>query len=102
MSKKEREKGKRGEHMWASVCREEGYDVRRTSQYCGQTGDAADCIGLLGIHQEVKFVERLNLREAMEQAEHRTEDLTTWEIKLMTKRYRFKGVEIDTVRGCDT
>lgn len=70
MGKKEREKGKRGEHMWASVYREEGYDVRRTSQYCGQTGDAADCIGLPVIHQEVKFVERLNLREAMEQAEH--------------------------------
>ena len=70
VGKKEREKGKRGERMWAAVCREEGYDVRRTSQYCGQTGDAADCVGLPGIHQEVKFVERLNVREAMEQAAH--------------------------------
>lgn len=70
VGKKEREKGKRGERMWAAVCREEGYNVRRTSQYCGQSGDAADCIGLPGIHQEVKFVERLNVREAMEQAAH--------------------------------
>lgn len=69
MSKKEREKGKRGERLWANICREHGYtDVRRTAQYCGKTGDASDCIGLPGIHQEVKFVERLNLRDAMTQA----------------------------------
>ena len=69
MSKKERKKGKRGERLWANVCKEHGYtDVRRTAQYCGKTGDASDCIGLPGIHQEVKFVERLNLRDAMTQA----------------------------------
>ena len=68
MGKMQREKGKRGERLWASKCRENGYNVRRTSQYCGQTGDAADCIGLPGIHQEVKFVERLNVQDAMDQA----------------------------------
>lgn len=68
MGKREREKGKRGERLWASYCREQGYDVHRTAQYCGKTGDAADCIGLPGIHQEVKFVERLNIWDAMEQA----------------------------------
>lgn len=68
MSKKEREKGKRGERAWAKVCREYGFDCRRTSQYCGQTGDAADVVGIPGIHQEVKFVERLNVQDAMDQA----------------------------------
>jgi hypothetical protein len=52
------------------LCREEGYQVRRTAQYCGNTGDAADCIGLPGVHIEVKRVENLNLRVAMEQATH--------------------------------
>ena len=71
MGKMQREKGKRGERLWAAKCRENGYDeVHRTSQYCGQTGDAADCVGLYGIHQEVKFVEKLNIREAMTQAIH--------------------------------
>ena len=63
-----REKGKRGEREWASVCREHGWDVRRTAQYCGNTGDASDCAGLPGIHQEVKRVERLDLYAAMAQA----------------------------------
>lgn len=68
MGKSEREKGKRGEREWARVCRDHGYDCRRTSQYCGQTGDAADVVGIPGIHQEVKRVERLNVPEAMAQA----------------------------------
>ena len=50
------------------VCRSQGYEARRTSQYCGNTGDASDVVGLPGIHQEVKRVERLDLYGAMEQA----------------------------------
>lgn len=66
-----RDKGKRGERMWRDVCRANGFDkVRRTVQYCGNTGDASDCIGLPNIHQEVKFVENLNVRKAYEQAMH--------------------------------
>ena len=71
MGKYSRDKGKRGERGWASFCREEGYSsVRRTAQFCGRTGDSSDCVGLPGIHQEVKFVEHLNIREAYRQAEH--------------------------------
>lgn len=70
MSKTSRDKGKRGEREFASVCREHGYNARRTSQYCGNTGDASDCIGLPGIHIEVKRVEKLNILDAMEQAKH--------------------------------
>ena len=63
-----KQKGKRGELEFARLCRDEGYEVRRTAQYCGNTGEAADCVGLSGVHIEVKRVERLNLTEAMEQA----------------------------------
>lgn len=64
-------KGKRGELEWAAVCRSHGYGgARRTTQYCGNTGDASDVVGLPGIHQEVKRVERLNVDEAMAQAIH--------------------------------
>lgn len=63
-----REKGKRGELEWARVCRDHGYDCRRTAQYCGKTGDASDVVGLRGIHQEIKRVERLDLEGAVSQA----------------------------------
>lgn len=64
-------KGKRGERMWAKVCREHGFkDARRTQQFSGGTQDSSDVIGLDGIHIEVKFVEKLNLRNAMAQSEN--------------------------------
>lgn len=65
-----KDKGKRGELEWCKVCKEHGYNVRRTVQYCGNTGEAADCVGLPGIHQEVKRVERLDIHKAMEQAQN--------------------------------
>lgn len=69
MSLNSKLKGARGERLWAMVCRVHGFDeVRRTAQFCGKTGEAADCIGLPDIHQEIKFVEKLNIREAMAQA----------------------------------
>lgn len=64
-----KERGKRGERQFRDICREEGYDdVRRSVQYCGNTGDAADCVGLPHIYVEVKNVERLNIWDAMNQA----------------------------------
>ena len=68
MGKMSREKGKRGEREFAKLCRDEGFDVRRTAQYCGNTGEAADVVGLPHIHVEVKFVERLNIYDAVSQA----------------------------------
>ena len=68
MGKSSRDKGKRGEREFAALCREQGYDCRRTSQYCGKTGDASDVVGLPGMHIEVKRVERLNIEDAMSQA----------------------------------
>nr|DAS04793.1 MAG TPA: hypothetical protein [Caudoviricetes sp.] len=51
-----KQKGARGEREFASLCKEHGFDVRRTQQYCGNTGDASDCVGLPNIHIEVKRV----------------------------------------------
>ncbi len=63
-----KQKGARGERLFRDLCREQGYtEVYRGQQYCGANGNA-DVEGLPGIHTEVKFVERLNLREAMEQS----------------------------------
>jgi hypothetical protein len=63
-----KQKGARGERLFRDLCREEGYtDAHRTQQYCGDNGDA-DVEGLPGIHAEVKFVEKLNLRAAMKQS----------------------------------
>lgn len=63
-----KQKGKRGELEAVRFLKGLGYDVRRTSQYCGQTGDAADLVGMKGFHIEVKRNERLNVYEAVEQA----------------------------------
>lgn len=68
MAVNSKEKGARFERLLASKFREYGYDARRTAQYCGNTGDAADVVGLPLIHVEAKHVERLNIYEAMEQA----------------------------------
>ena len=63
-----RQKGKKGELELAHVLRDYGYDIRRGQQYCGANGDA-DVVGLSGIHIECKRVERLNLEDAVAQAQ---------------------------------
>lgn len=68
MGKFSRDKGARGERAFCSLCREHGWNATRTAQHSGKTGGMADVIGLPGIHVEVKNVERLNVREALEQA----------------------------------
>ena len=68
-----RNKGARFERLLASKLREYGYDTRRTAQYCGNTGDASDVVGLPYIHIEAKHVERLNIYDAMAQAKRDAE-----------------------------
>lgn len=63
-----RSKGKRGELELAKELRKYGFDTRRGQQYCGANGDA-DVVGLPGMHIECKRVERLNVENAMRQAE---------------------------------
>ena len=64
-----KQKGARFERKLASLFRDYGYwDARRTAQYCGNTGDASDVVGLPGIHIEAKHQERMELYKWMEQA----------------------------------
>lgn len=68
MGKTSREKGKRGEREFAALCCAHGYEARRTAQFCGKTGDAADVVGLPRLHVEVKRTEALRLYDALDQA----------------------------------
>lgn len=69
IGKASREKGKRGEREVAKIFRDAGYaEAHRTSQYCGKTGDASDVTGVPGIHLEVKYVEREQIRSWYAQA----------------------------------
>lgn len=64
------QKGKRGERQWRDMLREAGFlKARRGRQYSGSP-DSPDviCPELSWIHFEVKCVEALNLRDAMDQA----------------------------------
>lgn len=68
-----KQKGARFERTLASKFREFGYDARRTAQYCGNTGDASDVVGLPGIHIEAKHCEQMRLYEWMDQAKRDAE-----------------------------
>lgn len=73
MGRSQRDKGARGERLWRDECRKAGFPhVERGGQLYQRGSEIADVIGLPGIHQEVKFQERLNLRAAMEQSERDT------------------------------
>lgn len=65
-----KQKGNRYEREIASKLRDYGYDTRRTAQYCGNTGDASDVVGLKGIHIEAKHQERIQIYDWMAQAIH--------------------------------
>lgn len=73
MAVNSKQKGARFERLLASKFREHGYDARRTAQYCGNSGDAADVTGLPGIHVEAKHAEQMRLYEWMAQAKRDAE-----------------------------
>lgn len=66
-------KGARFERTLASIFRDYGYKARRTAQYCGNTGDASDVVGLPGIHVEAKHAEQMRLYEWISQAKRDAE-----------------------------
>ena len=62
-------KGARFERTLASRLRDYGYnDARRTAQYCGNTGDASDVVGLPYLHIEAKAQEKMQLYKWVKQA----------------------------------
>lgn len=69
-----KDKGARFERELASKFREYGYTgSRRTAQYCGNTGDASDVVGLNGLHIEAKHQEKMHLYDWMAQAKRDAE-----------------------------
>jgi Holliday junction resolvase len=73
MAVNSKQKGARFERLLASKFREYGYEARRTAQYCGNTGDASDVVGLPGIHIEAKHQEAMRLYEWISQAKRDAE-----------------------------
>ena len=66
-----RTKGAVGERELALLLRNAGHaNARRSAQYCGNTGDAPDIVGVEGLHIECKRVEAFRDEVALQQAEH--------------------------------
>lgn len=68
-----KQKGARFERQLAGMFRDYGFQARRTAQYCGNTGDTSDVIGLPGIHIEAKHQETMRLYDWMAQAKRDSE-----------------------------
>jgi hypothetical protein len=69
MSKMARDKGKRGERMWRDRLRAHGFIAERAGYKQAHLGSGgADVEDNSGYWWEVKFVEKLNVRQAYEQA----------------------------------
>ena len=66
--KTSRNKGKVGERKLAAALRAQGIAARRGQPYSGSE-TSADVVGLPGIHIECKRVEKLNIYDAIEQAQ---------------------------------
>lgn len=67
MGSSSQRKGAGGERELAALLRAQGYDIERGGSL--SFGEEPDLLGLPGVHIEVKRVERLNVPEAMKQAE---------------------------------
>ena len=74
MAVNSKRKGAEFERKLASKFREYGYsDARRSAQYCGNTGEAADIVNLPGIHVEAKACEQMRLYDWIGQAKRDAE-----------------------------
>lgn len=66
-----KQKGKRGELELVEALRYAGYaHARRSAQYCGNTGDAPDIVGIDDLHIECKRVEAFRDEVSLQQAEN--------------------------------
>lgn len=72
MGKRSQSKGRRGEFGLAVKLREAGFNDVQPSPALNY-GTCPDLVGLPGVHIECKYVERLNLHTAFEQAKHDAE-----------------------------
>lgn len=64
-----RDKGKRGEREFSHLLKDLGFEARRGQQFSGSPDSPDVVTNIEGIHFEVKRVEKLNIQNAMDQAE---------------------------------
>lgn len=77
MSKRQRDKGKRGELEAAAAWNKLfGTNVRRSQQYCGRSNESDDLVGQPGLSIEVKRRNRLNVYDALAKALGEAQDGT--------------------------
>lgn len=70
-----KQKGARFERTLAKLFRKQGYEARRTQQYCGAVEDASDVVGLPYIHVEAKhYAKQAFSYDWMEQAKRDSKD----------------------------
>lgn len=87
-----RNKGKRGELAAVKEWKAAGYDAHRTQQFCGKGGDSDLVVkDLPWLHVEVKNAERLNIDDALAQAER---DRRLWTIPLVMHKKNFTGWKV--------
>lgn len=86
MGKMSRDKGKRGELEFCRLAKEHGWDVHRSAQCKGNTGEAADVEGMPGVHVEVKRTERFNLYDALDQSRRDAEAAGIGEMPIVAHR----------------
>lgn len=72
MGKFSRDKGARFELEVAGWFRDYGYNATRSAQHSGKTGQAADVIGVAGLHIECKHCEKMHLYDWMSQSDRDT------------------------------
>lgn len=87
-----KQKGKRFELLVASKFREYGYDARRTAQYCGNTGQAADVEGIPYLHIEAKHCEQMRLYDWMDQAKRDAAASETGNIPVVIHKKNNAGI----------
>lgn len=68
MGKFSRDKGARFELQVAGWFKDHGYEATRSAQHSGKTGQAADVIGVTGLHIECKHCEKMHLYDWYGQA----------------------------------
>ena len=78
-----RQKGARAEREFAKLLREHGYEAERGCQHAGGKDSPDIKCNMPECHWEVKFVEKLNLQDAMEQSKR---DAGESEIPLVAHR----------------
>ena len=97
-----KDKGKLGELEVVNMLKRHGFDARRTAQYCGNTGDAADVQGLDGFHIEVKRCETTKIWDWLEQAErdHKQGDIPIVVFRKSRQRWKVCMDFEDFLRHC--